>query len=192
MSRTSSYDRGWEDEEYDGDYDRRDYREPRGGGGGAGGIPWRKILIGFGIAVAAGVLAVIIFLIAALQGLPSLEDLQDYQPPVTSRVHAGDGALVAEFAREQRVFVPIEQIPDHVKNAFVAVEDARFFEHSGIDYQGLARAVLRIPLDVVQGRRIQGASTITQQVAGNMLTGRAASCSGGVGGMFCAIWTKLR
>ena len=191
MSRTSSYDRGWDHEEYDDDeYDRRDYRGP--GGGGGGGLPWRKILIGFGIAVAAGVLAVIIFLIAALQGLPSLEDLQDYQPPVTSRVHAGDGALVAEFAREQRVFVPIEQIPDHVKNAFVAVEDARFFEHSGIDYQGLARAVLRIPLDVIQGRRIQGASTITQQVAGNMLTGRAAACSGGVGGMFCAIWTKLR
>ena len=149
MSRTSSYDRGWDHEEYDDDeYDRRDYRGP--GGGGGGGLPWRKILIGFGIAVAAGVLAVIIFLIAALQGLPSLEDLQDYQPPVTSRVHAGDGALVAEFAREQRVFVPIEQIPDHVKNAFVAVEDARFFEHSGIDYQGLARAVLRIPLDVIQ------------------------------------------
>ncbi|MCX7358751.1 MAG: penicillin-binding protein 1A [Alphaproteobacteria bacterium] len=192
MSRTSSYDRGWDDEEYDDDeYDRRDYREPRGGGGG-GGLPWRKILIGFGIAIAAGVLAVIIFLIAALQGLPSLEDLQDYQPPVTSRVHAGDGALVAEFAREQRVFVPIEQIPDHVKNAFVAVEDARFFEHSGIDYQGLARAVLRIPLDLIQGRRIQGASTITQQVAGNMLTGRAAACPDGFVGVLCAVWTKLR
>jgi penicillin-binding protein 1A len=194
MSRTSSYDRGWEDEEYD-DFDSRSrgHRDPDyHGGGGGGGIPWRKILMGLGIAAAAGVLAVIIFLIAALQGLPSLGDLQNYEPPVTSRVHAGDGALVAEFAREQRVFVPIEQIPDHVKNAFVAVEDARFFEHSGIDYQGLARAVLRIPLDVIQGRRIQGASTITQQVAGNMLTGRAASCSGGVGGMFCAIWTKLR
>ena len=79
-----------------------------------------------------------------------------------------------------------------MKNAFVAVEDARFFEHSGIDYQGLARAVLRIPLDVVQGRRVQGASTITQQVAGNMLTGRAAACADGFTGMFCAIWTKLR
>lgn len=195
MSRTSSYDRGWEDDDYGDEYDSRSrgHRDPDyHGGGGGGGIPWRKVLIGLGIAAAAGVLAVIIFLIAALQGLPSLGDLQNYEPPVTSRVHAGDGALVAEFAREQRVFVPIEQIPDHVKNAFVAVEDARFFEHSGIDYQGLARAVLRIPLDVIQGRRIQGASTITQQVAGNMLTGRAAACSGGIGGMFCAIWTKLR
>ncbi|MBN8608276.1 MAG: penicillin-binding protein 1A [Caulobacterales bacterium] len=153
---------------------------------------WRRVLIGLAIFAGVCVLSVVGFLIAALQGLPSLTDLQNYEPPVTSRVHAGDGALVAEFAREQRVFVPIEQIPDHVKNAFVAVEDARFFEHSGIDYQGLARAVLRIPLDVIQGRRVQGASTITQQVAGNMLTGRAASCADGVTGMVCAIWTKLR
>ena len=178
MSRSERYRDEWDDD--------RDYREPRGGG-------WlRKALVGLGIFAGVSALAVVGFLIAALQGLPSLADLQDYQPPVTSRVHAGDGALVAEFADEQRVFVPIQQIPDHVKNAFVAVEDARFFEHSGLDYQGLARAVLRIPLDVIQGRRIQGASTITQQVAGNMLTGRAAECSGGIGGVFCAVWTKLR
>jgi penicillin-binding protein 1A len=185
MLRDDPYDdreRGWSRHDRDDD----DYREPRGG------LPWRKILIGFGIFVGVSFLAVVGFIVAALQGLPSLADLQDYQPPVTSRVHAGDGALVAEFAREQRVFVPIEQIPDHVKNAFVAVEDARFFEHSGLDYQGLARAVLRIPLDVIQGNRVQGASTITQQVAGNMLTGRAAECSGGIGGLFCALWTKLR
>lgn len=181
--RNDAYsERGWSR------HDREDdYREPP-----RGQFPWRKVLIGLGIFIAVGFLAVVGFIIAALQGLPSLEDLENYEPPVTSRVHAGDGALVAEFAREQRVFVPIEQIPDHVKNAFVAVEDARFFEHSGLDYQGLARAVLRIPLDVIQGNRIQGASTITQQVAGNMLTGRAAACSGGIGGVFCAVWTKLR
>lgn len=186
MSRRERYRDEWDD---DRDYSGRDdYRDPSSGGGG-----WmRRVLVGLGIFAGVSALAVVGFLIAALQGLPSLADLQDYQPPVTSRVHAGDGALVAEFADEQRVFVPIEQIPDHVKNAFVAVEDARFFEHSGLDYQGLARAVLRIPLDVIQGRRIQGASTITQQVAGNMLTGRAAECSGGIGGLFCAVWTKLR
>ncbi|WP_158766275.1 penicillin-binding protein 1A [Terricaulis silvestris] len=175
-------DRRWSRRDRDDD----DYREPRSG------PPWRKILVGLGIFAAVCFVLVVGFIIAALQGLPSLADLEDYTPPVTSRVHAGDGALVAEFAREQRVFVPIEQIPDHVKNAFVAVEDARFFEHSGLDYQGLARAVLRIPLDVIQGNRVQGASTITQQVAGNMLTGRAAACSGGIGGLFCALWTKLR
>ncbi len=152
----------------------------------------RRILIGLAVAAGVMVLGVGGFLIAALQGLPSLDDLQDYEPPVTSRVHAGDGALVAEFAREQRVFVPIEQIPDHVKNAFIATEDQHFFEHSGIDYRGLARAMVSNVGNVLSGRRLEGASTITQQVAGNMLTGRAAACEGGVGGLFCAIYTKLR
>jgi penicillin-binding protein 1A len=152
----------------------------------------RRVLIGLAILAGVGVLAVGGFLIAALQGLPSLADLQDYEPPVTSRVHAGDGALVAEFAREQRVFVPIQQIPDHVKNAFVAVEDARFFEHSGLDYAGIARAMLSNVGNVLRGRRLEGASTITQQVAGNMLTGRAAACEGGLGGLFCAVYTKFR
>ncbi len=192
MSRQSSYDRGWDDDDdYDDRHDDRNYRI-QGGGGGGGRIPWRKILIGLGIAAGAGVLAVIIFIVVALQGLPSLADLQDYEPPVTSRVHAGDGALVAEFAREQRVFVPIEQIPDHVKNAFIAVEDARFFEHTGLDYAGIARAMVSNVGNVLRGRRLEGASTITQQVAGNMLTGRAAGCEGGIGGLFCAVYVKFR
>jgi penicillin-binding protein 1A len=134
------------------------------------------------------VLGLAVFIVVALQGLPSLDDLQHYQPPITSRVHAGDGALVAEFAREQRVFVPIQQIPEYVKNAFVSAEDAHFFEHSGLDYSGLARAMLANVGNVLRGRRMQGASTITQQVAGNMLTGRASGCSGFV----CAIYRKIR
>lgn len=120
MSRYESYDtRGgdnWDDDDYD---DRRVYTRRAGGGGGGGGGPlrfltegpvWRRILVGILMLAAVGFLAVVGFIIAALQGLPSLSDLEDYQPPVTSRVYAGDGALVAEFAREQRVFVPIEQI----------------------------------------------------------------------------------
>src|SRR5690606_7346925 len=96
MLRDDPYtDRGWSRHDDDGGYD-----EPRGG------FPWRKLLIGFGVLVGVGFLAVVGFILAALQGLPSLADLQDYEPPVTSRVYAGDGALVAEFAREQRVFVP--------------------------------------------------------------------------------------
>lgn len=183
MLRDDPYERqSWRD---DGrDYD--DYREP-----GRGSL-WRKLLIGLAALAGAGVLAAIVFFVAALQGLPSLTELQNYEPPVTSRVHAGDGALVAEFAREQRVFVPIEQIPDHVKNAFVAVEDQRFFEHQGLDYAGIARAMISNVGNVLRGRRLEGASTITQQVAGNMLTGRAAECSGGVGGLFCAAYTKFR
>lgn len=159
--------RGWDDEPDDDD---RYERDPRGG------MPmWRKILYGVGALFVAGAVAVGAFLIIALQGLPSLNDLQNYEPPVTSRVHAGDGALVAEFAREQRVFVPIAQIPDHVKQAFIAAEDQHFFEHSGLDYQGIARAMLSNVGNVLRGRRLEGASTITQQVAGNMLTGRDRS-----------------
>ncbi len=155
---------------------------------------FRKILVGAAVAAGAAFLAVVIFIVAAFQGLPSLRDVQDYEPPVTSRVHAGDGALVAEFAREQRVFVPIAQIPDHVKHAFIATEDANFFEHAGIDYKGLARAMVSNVGNVLRGRRLEGASTITQQVAGNMLTGRAASCAdeGGLKALWCAAYTKFR
>ena len=145
----------------------------------------RKVLIGIGIGAGVIVLGLAGFLFAALQGLPSLDDLEHYVPPVTSRVHAGDGALVAEFAREQRVFVPIQQIPDNVKNAFISAEDQHFFEHSGIDYQGLARAMLTNVVNMLRGRRLEGASTITQQVAGNMLTGREAHG-------FAGIYRKVR
>lgn len=166
MRRDETYDQGWRHDDRDDD---RDYRDPDR-------KPlWRKILIGIGALAVACVVAVAAFLIIALQGLPSLAELQHYEPPITSRVHAGDGALVAEFAREQRVFVPIEQIPDYVKNAFIATEDQHFFEHSGLDYAGLARAMLSNVGNVLRGRRLEGASTITQQVAGNMLVGRERS-----------------
>ncbi len=181
--RDDPYDRGWSRDDRDDRYDDNDYRDPP-----RGGLPWRKILMGLGIFAGVSVIAVVGFVVVALQGLPSLTDLQNYQPPISSRVHAGDGALVAEFAREQRVFVPIEQIPDNVKNAFISAEDQHFFEHSGLDYAGLARAMLTNVGNVLRGRRMQGASTITQQVAGNMLTGRASGC----GGVVCPIYRKIR
>ena len=172
----NEYDQRWSDE------------EARGLGALTRGSVWRRVFVGLAIAAGLGVISVAVFLVVALQGLPSLDELQDYQPPVSSRVHAGDGALVAEFAREQRVFVPIQQIPDYVRNAFVATEDQHFFEHSGIDYAGLARAMVSNVGNVLRGRRLEGASTITQQVAGNMLTGRASGCEG----IICAVYTKFR
>ncbi|HYD73711.1 MAG TPA: PBP1A family penicillin-binding protein [Candidatus Binatia bacterium] len=187
MLRDDPYERqSWRDRDERDDYDDHDYRDPERK------PMWRTILIGIGALMGVGFLSVVALIVAANIGLPSLTDLQNYEPPVTSRVHAGDGALVAEFAREQRVYVPIEQIPDHVKNAFVAVEDARFFEHSGLDYAGIARAMVSNVGRVLTGQRPQGASTITQQVAGNMLTGRAAECEGGLSGLFCAVYTKVR
>ncbi|WP_207459869.1 penicillin-binding protein 1A [Azospirillum sp. SYSU D00513] len=101
--------------------------------------------------------------------LPDYTKLATYEPPVTTRVHAGDGRLLAEFASEKRVFVPITAIPKRVTNAFLAAEDKNFYEHRGIDPIGLIRAVVTNVENLGRDRRPVGASTITQQVAKNML-----------------------
>ena len=101
--------------------------------------------------------------------LPDHKQLADYEPPMTTRVHAGDGRLIAEFAIEKRVFVPITAIPARVKQAFLAAEDQNFYTHPGVDFVALARAVVQNVMLVAQGRRPIGASTITQQVAKNFL-----------------------
>jgi penicillin-binding protein 1A len=103
--------------------------------------------------------------------LPDYESLSKYEPPVMTRMHAHDGSLIAEFAHERRIFVPINAIPNRVKNAFISAEDRRFYEHGGVDIQGIIRAVLVAAEDRLRGvnRRTQGASTITQQVAKNFL-----------------------
>ncbi len=126
----------------------------------------RRILIFAGIAVVAVVLGLAGFVGLAVQGLPSYDALAKYEPPVTSRVYAGDGSLIAEFAREQRVFVPIAAIPDLLKNAYLSAEDKTFYEHSGINVLGVLRGTLG---NALRGRRLEGGSTITQQVAKNML-----------------------
>ena len=103
------------------------------------------------------------------QGLPDYRQLATYNPQVMTRVHAGDGRLLAEFALEKRAFVPIEAMPRRVINAFLSAEDKSFYAHSGIDYTGVARAVLINVRNFATGRRLVGASTITQQVAKNFL-----------------------
>lgn len=101
--------------------------------------------------------------------LPDYRQLQNYTPPIVTRVHAGDGRLLAEFSREKRVFVPIEFIPERVKNAFIAAEDKTFYSHHGLDYFGILNAVLINVKNYGSGRPLVGASTITQQVAKNFL-----------------------
>jgi penicillin-binding protein 1A len=101
--------------------------------------------------------------------LPDYSQLKDYEPPVITRVHAGDGSLVAEFARERRLYIPIQAVPKLVINAFLAAEDKNFYEHGGLDFTGIARAALAYAQNYGSGRRPQGASTITQQVAKNFL-----------------------
>lgn len=101
--------------------------------------------------------------------IPDYRQLETYEPPVTTRLFAGDGQVMMEYAAEKRLFVPIDKIPDKVKHAFIAAEDKHFYTHSGIDYLGIVRAVLGNLKKIGTGRRPAGASTITQQVAKNFL-----------------------
>ncbi len=101
------------------------------------------------------------------QDLPDYTQLRDYEPPVMTRVHAGDGSLIAEYAKERRLYLPIQDVPKLVINAFISAEDKNFFSHNGVDPEGIGRAI--IANFTRSGRRQQGASTITQQVAKNFL-----------------------
>lgn len=134
----------------------------------------RRVAIGLVILGALCFIAVMLWIAALSRDLPSHERLADYEPPITSRVHAGDGTLIAEFADEHRVFVPIDSIPDHVKQAFVAAEDKKFFDHKGLDYVGILRGAINSAQIKLSGSdaNLQGGSTITQQVAKNMLLTR--------------------
>ncbi|MGO7592764.1 penicillin-binding protein 1A [Rhizobium leguminosarum] len=110
-----------------------------------------------------------IYLANVAKDLPDYAVLNSYAPPVTTRVHAGNGALMAEYAKEKRLFLPIQAIPDRVKAAFLSAEDKNFYNHPGVDLTGLGRAILVNLQNFGSGRRPVGASTITQQVAKNFL-----------------------
>jgi penicillin-binding protein 1A len=119
--------------------------------------------------VAMAGFAIAIYSAWLFHDMPDASDLQDYRPPTATRVYAWDATLIGEFSRERRIFVPYDQIPPRLAQAFLAAEDHNFFQHSGVDYQGLSRAMLRNVLNAVRGRRLEGGSTITQQVAKNVL-----------------------
>ncbi|MBB3382481.1 MULTISPECIES: penicillin-binding protein 1A [unclassified Rhizobium] len=121
-------------------------------------------LLFLGVAAAAA-----IYLSVVSKELPDYEVLAKYAPPVTTRIHAGNGALMKEYSRENRLFVPIQAIPDRVKAAFLSAEDKNFYNHPGVDVGGLIRAVAVNLQNIGSGRRFVGASTITQQVAKNFL-----------------------
>ena len=103
------------------------------------------------------------------QELPDYSQLARYEPPVATRIHAGNGALLAEFATQKRVFVPTKAIPPMLIEAFLSAEDKSFYSHVGVDPVALARAVATNIAAIGSGRRLIGASTITQQVAKNFL-----------------------
>jgi penicillin-binding protein 1A len=136
----------------------------------------RLLLRFFGLLFAAGTIIFVAAVAAAAgllwhfsQSLPDYSQLQDYEPAVMTRVHAADGSLLAEYARERRLYIPIQAVPKLVTHAFVAAEDKNFYEHGGIDFSGIVRAATLYIQQYGSGRRPQGASTITQQVAKNFL-----------------------
>ena len=102
-------------------------------------------------------------------GLPDYKKLSNYQPPISSRVYSNDGKLIAEYAIEKRLFIPYEFIPKKVINSFLSAEDKNFFNHPGIDVKGILRALIKNLKNISSNKRLEGASTITQQVAKNFL-----------------------
>jgi len=128
---------------------------------------WAGMVLLGGIALAGLVVAV--YAAWLFHDLPDASELADYRPPTATRVYAGDGTLIGEFSDERRIYVSYDQIPLTVVQAFLAAEDRNFFQHGGIDVGGIGRASIKNIFNLVQGRRLEGGSTITQQVAKNVL-----------------------
>ncbi|TES85021.1 penicillin-binding protein, partial [Candidatus Aerophobetes bacterium] len=106
------------------------------------------------------------YFIATFFDLPQIEKLEGYQPSVISRVYSEDGEVIAEFFRERREIVPLSRIPQHLQNAFIAIEDHRFYQHPGIDVRRIFKAAW---IDITTWSTVGGgASTITQQLARNL------------------------
>ncbi|MDP3403823.1 MAG: penicillin-binding protein 1A [Brevundimonas sp.] len=120
-------------------------------------------------AIALAGLVVAVYAAWLFHDLPDASELADYRPPTATRVYAGDGTLIGEFSDERRIYVPYEQIPTPLVEAFLAAEDRNFFQHGGIDVSGLGRAMFKNVFNAATGRRLEGGSTITQQVAKNVL-----------------------
>ncbi len=126
------------------------------------------LLFSISIVLLTGVLIVLV-LWTYSNDIPDYKFLKNYKPPVSSKVYSGDGELVADFSKEKRVFVPYSSIPKNVINAFLSAEDKNFFSHPGVDAKGVLRAVVNNISNIVSSERLEGASTITQQVAKNFL-----------------------
>ena len=99
--------------------------------------------------------------------LPNYKFLKNYKPSVSSKVYSGEGELVSDFSSEKRIFVPYNAIPEKIIYAFLSAEDKNFFTHPGVDAKGVVRAIINNISNILSSKRLEGASTITQQVAKN-------------------------
>ena len=135
----------------------------------------KKILIFFSLISVVSLLSVISILWIYSNKLPDYKYLKNYKPPVSSKLYAGNGELVSDFSAEKRIFVPFSAIPEKVINSFLSAEDKNFFKHPGIDAKGVIRAIKNNIYNVLKSKRLEGASTITQQVAKNFLLSNEVS-----------------
>ncbi len=127
----------------------------------------------------SSILLLLIVTVSILWGfsndLPDYKFLKNYKAPVSSKVYSGDGDLIQDFSSEKRIFIPYNSIPQKVINAFLSAEDKNFFDHPGVDAKGVLRAVIKNFSNIINSRRLEGASTITQQVAKNFLLSNEVS-----------------
>ena len=129
----------------------------------------KKILIFFSLISIGLILSVISILWIYSNKLPDYKFLKSYKPSVSSKLYAGNGEIVSDFSAEKRIFVPFSAIPEKVINSFLSAEDKNFFKHPGVDAKGVIRAIKNNIYNVLKSKRLEGASTITQQVAKNFL-----------------------
>ena len=129
----------------------------------------RTLILGILSITFLGFLTAFLILWYFSNDLPNYRFLETYKPAVSSKIYNSNGDIAADFAVQKRTFVSIDEIPDFVINAFLSAEDKNFFNHPGIDAKGITRAVFKNLQNIVSGKRLEGASTITQQVAKNFL-----------------------
>ena len=136
---------------------------------------FKKILILFSSAVLLVFLILVSVLWAFSNNLPDYKYLKNYKAPVSSKIYSGNGELIQDFSSEKRIFIPYNSIPKIVINSFLSAEDKNFFDHPGIDAKGVLRAILKNISNILNSKRLEGASTITQQVAKNFLLSNEVS-----------------
>ena len=129
----------------------------------------QKILILFLSVSLATIVVIFGVLWTFSNNIPDYKFLKNYKPPVSSKMYSGNGDLVADFSKEKRIFIPFDAIPKKVINAFLSAEDKNFFSHPGVDAKGVLRATINNIKNIMTSKRLEGASTITQQVAKNFL-----------------------
>ncbi len=135
----------------------------------------KKLIIGLISVSFLLVISVISILWVFSNELPDYKFLKNYKPSVSSKVYSGNGELISDFSQEKRIFVPYDAIPEKLINAFLSSEDKNFFSHPGVDAKGVMRAVLNNINNIINSKRLEGASTITQQVAKNFLLSNEVS-----------------